>query len=1257
MAQWYAIRGMGISKLVLWVVCWSGLVAANVLSDFRFLQACNGAQGADSAVVADRMWVVQGGVGRSVIAVASSASERELEAVEELQRCVEIMSGVRLPIEKDRSKVEQLVGGEDGLGSVLLVGELALELEPSLREELRRVSKRDPVLRSDAIAVRRRGNCVYVAGNNADSHCYAVIELLRRWGCRWYLPTEIGECIPKQADLWIDELDYVYGSPFEVRRYWLSWLGDDTGKREFMRRNRFNDLSVPSGHNLGQYTKELIPEGKSMFQVPISEDRTAEHVAAQLLGMYREGKDIQLGMEDGVYESQSASDTALIGLQYDKYFQTQSYTDAFMTFYNKVARRLKEQVPESKSRIGFLAYSNITLPPVMVKRAEDSLVAYLAPIDFDPIHSMDDLRSAPRRELKEIVYEWSKVMQGRVVLYDYDQSMLVWRDIPNPSHQAFVKDVQHYRKAGILGVDTESRGATGTTFLNLAIRGELLWNPECDIDAFLKEFYVKFYSVAAEPMSQYWTAIYGVWEQTLATEHEYFVAPAIYTPELLSVLRGHLQRAEELVAKAGVSESRDGKLLAERMKFTRMQFELLEAYMGMVWAANTEVDYAKAVSLGERGLAVRERMTEMNGTFTTYKKIGESGYAWWPGEVQQYRELLEWTDGEKGKLVSKLPLRWSFRRDPKDEGLGAKWYSQPKVKEDWTEVRSDLYVQGQGVVTEDYQSYTGHFWYDTELEIDASEFGAVADQGALHLRFPGIFNECWLYINGQEVAHRPFKGLWWLNDYRFEWDVDVSGKLVAGANRITLRHFNPHHFGGMFRRPFVYRVVDQKVPANGNSQQTAVPNESSPVKLFPVKAFHIPPETTTEESGYFSLCEGLDGKIYIGTAAYGRNAYLVEFDPKTEAMRVVLDVHRLVGLPLEPTGYAAQSKLHTRNYVGSSGKIYVGSKQGYPTAAEKKLLEAGGSLPEYVGGYVMSYDPSTQTAESYGMPMPLTEGLRGQGKKEGQGVIDVTADESRGILYVITCEEQHWMLYDFKSKTYRDLGVTLRDQPNTLIDAKGRGCAITADYRLARYVPGDGGAMSGQVFVDALMVGEQPLSEVIGKDCVHPDWRISADGTTGYLQFLNDLRMFRVDLRGEVGAPVVVENLGIRKEGKNPDSRGSISVGPDGRVYSVIRIDNETGFGTGYLHHVVRHDPKQGGMVDLGVLAVSNPEFFDFQAGPKLNSDGSPRPVHGFHRLPDGTLTPLHAVLGMIVTRDGTLYATTLYPFTLMKQVKVEEGK
>jgi hypothetical protein len=179
--------------------------------------------------------------------------------------------------------------------------------------------------------------------------------------------------------------------------------------------------------------------------------------------------------------------------------------------------------------------------------------------------------------------------------------------------------------------------------------------------------------------------------------------------------------------------------------------------------------------------------------------------------------------------------------------------------------------------------------------------------------------------------------------------------------------------------------------------QSAQP-KTAPFPYVQAKAFHIPPETTIEESGYFSLCEGRNGKIYVGTAAYGRNAYLVEFDPATEKMRIVLDVHKLVGLPLTATGYAAQAKLHTRNFVGPSGKIYVGSKQGYPNAAENAALKRGEKIPVYRGGYVIVYDPATDASENLGMPMPFDDQLIAAGKKEGEGVIDVTADEHRGLI-------------------------------------------------------------------------------------------------------------------------------------------------------------------------------------------------------------------------------------------------------------------
>jgi hypothetical protein len=493
-----------------------------------------------------------------------------------------------------------------------------------------------------------------------------------------------------------------------------------------------------------------------------------------------------------------------------------------MEFYNGVARRLLKQHPQSNAKIGFLAYANITLPPQRKVTAEKPLVAYLAPIDIDPIHGMDDPRSPPRNEYKQMLYRWAEVMQGRLVIYDYDQNMMVWRDIPNPSHQAFRKDVQHYRKAGILGVDAESRNAIATTFLNLYFRGQLCWNPDCDVDAELQQFYTGFYGPAAEPMRAYWTAIFKAWEDALVTEHEYPVIPAIYPRQLVNALRAHVADGEKAVQSLATkaSPSRNEKLFVERMKFTRHSYDVLDLYTAMVEAAATNCDYAAAATLGDQALAARERLTEMNGTFTTYKRIGENGPAWFPVEVAQYRELAKLVDGTKGTLVAKTPLEWSFRRDPHDTGLASNWAAgkpdltwwdrQPDKGRfashqnnpgHWELMRTDLYLQAQGLVSPDFHSYTGHGWYHTTLALDASQ-----TQGNVHIMFPGLFNECWLYVNGHLVKHRPQKDVWWYNDYKFEWDVDLSGALQPGENTIALRIWNPHHFGGMFRRPFVYRA-------------------------------------------------------------------------------------------------------------------------------------------------------------------------------------------------------------------------------------------------------------------------------------------------------------------------------------------------------------------------------------------------------------------------------------------------------------------
>ena len=155
----------------------------------------------------------------------------------------------------------------------LIVGEQALTMQPELRAALGAVLKKKPHLRSDGIALKRVANRVYLAGNNPLSHYFAVVELLRRWGCRWYMPTEFGECIPQERELKVGSLDYTYSSPFEIRTYWISWLGDNTGRREFQHRNMMHSDrgGMPAtGHALGRYTKDL---GKKRIQFPYHRPR------------------------------------------------------------------------------------------------------------------------------------------------------------------------------------------------------------------------------------------------------------------------------------------------------------------------------------------------------------------------------------------------------------------------------------------------------------------------------------------------------------------------------------------------------------------------------------------------------------------------------------------------------------------------------------------------------------------------------------------------------------------------------------------------------------------------------------------------------------------------------------------------------------------------------------------------------------------------------------------------------------------------
>jgi len=386
-------------------------------------------------------------------------------------------------------------------------------------------------------------------------------------------------------------------------------------------------------------------------------------------------------------------------------------------------------------------------------------------------------------------------------------------------------------------------------------------------------------------------------------------------------------------------------------------------------------------------------------------------------------------------------------------------------------------------------------------------------------------------------------------------------------------------------------------------------------------AHRIPAELTSEESGYFSIIEGRNRRIYIGTAKYGDNAYLVELDPQTQKLRTVLDAEQEIGV--DRKGFAAQAKFHTRNNVGKSGRIYLATKQGYPKKGESRT--------DYPGGHPMVFDPATGKTRVYDIPV------------RHQGVISITPDESRGVAYISTCddarpiESTHFMILDLKSGEYRDLLDCRHMYAFIVVDHRGRAWHPILGGEIARYDPDADRLERLRQTID----GRPPSAESrLADPQSHPiNWDISPDRKTLYAVAMSGNQLYAYDLTGE-GKTLAGRALGPLIPGAQKTDCRAMCVAPDGTVWAGVAA---TFADRGQFLHLMSWKPGAAAPVDHGPLAISNPDYADF-----TDEQGRTKPWHhGVYSLSDGKRLPRYVVMGICAATDGTVYLTTLYPFTV----------
>ena len=274
-------------------------------------------------------------------------------------------------------------------------------------------------------------------------------------------------------------------------------------------------------------------------------------------------------------------------------------------------------------------------------------------------------------------------------------------------------------------------------------------------------------------------------------------------------------------------------------------------------------------------------------------------------------------------------------------------------------------------------------------------------------------------------------------------------------------------------------------------------------------------------------------------------------------MRMVLDVHKVIGS--DAKGFAAQAKLHTRNNVGASGKIYVGSKQGYPEKGEK--------LEDYPGGYVLTYDPKTGDAEHFGIA------------KEHHGIISVMPDEARGVAYVSTCsdsrpvEHTHFMILDLAKKTYRDLGDMQHSFAFIVLDHQGRAYHPVRGGTVARYAPAADKLEKLKVTVD----GAEAPAAITKADAIL-NWDVSPDRKTLFAVEMTTNALYGFDLTA-AGDTIPGRNLGALLPGAKATDCRAMCVGSDGTVWAA---PTDQGAPEGPTAHLVGYTPVAQSPRDLG---------------------------------------------------------------------------
>ena len=459
-----------------------------------------------SGAAAETIVLAQAGRPMATIVLPADAPANLADAAGDLQRYVNKICGVELPILRD---------GKSVAGTGLYIG----RCEPSQDRDVPEES-----LNPETYAIRVRGGNLFFTGRYPTPTCFAVYSFIENaLGVRWFAPGEAWEYVPKgvPGKLAVQQGAVVKVPDTSPRNWsghawfdsWKRWnLRNKTVEGEVVPRRSFQNFlhhvfapskyakTHPEYYPLINGERWIPPEGFSHWRPCESNPEVIRLTVEYARKFFDERPTVDsfsLGMDDVVYLC-GCKECRALDASSDSY-KKREFSDRHYKFVNAVAREIARTHPQRY--IGTLIYDIVRNPPKTVERLEDNVFGYLTEVSalwWEP----------GRREADHaLTREWARRCK-HLSRYDYyGMGTFTPRVYPH----TVAEQVKFDKSCGLEGMYTEVYTFLPHTGPMIWAFAKLQWDASLGIDVLLNEFYTKMFGRAGQTMSRYFDVLERSW--------------------------------------------------------------------------------------------------------------------------------------------------------------------------------------------------------------------------------------------------------------------------------------------------------------------------------------------------------------------------------------------------------------------------------------------------------------------------------------------------------------------------------------------------------------------------------------------------------------------------------------------------------------------------------------------------------------------------------------------------------------------------